>query len=207
MNQTVLEKGISKWRKAVVVYVVGVTPSIEALERCIGNQWNFTAKPKIYLHNDGYFVLNFNTIEDRYEVLYSGPHTINNNPIIIKPWETNFNFNEEVLRVVPLWVQFPKLPLNCWKMKTLSRISSVLDNPIYADECTTKVERILFARVLIEIDVTIPLLERIKVQNPTGKLFEQDVWYDWVPDYCETCLQLGHNCKKHEKQVIEQKTE
>lgn len=52
----------------------------------------------------------------------------------------------------------PNLPLNCWEMVTLSRISSVLGNPIYADECMTKAGRISFARVLIEIDVIVHLL-------------------------------------------------
>lgn len=69
----------------MILYVVGATPSMGSPERYIGKQWNFTAKPKIYLHNDIYFVMKFNTLEDRNEVLYSSPHTINNKPIIIKP--------------------------------------------------------------------------------------------------------------------------
>lgn len=91
-------------------------------------------------------------------------------------------------------------------METLSRISSVLENPIYADECTTKVEMISFARVLVEIDVTVPLPQMIKIQDPTGRIFEQEVWYDWVPDYCEVCLQMGHDCNNsYESQIPEQK--
>ncbi|XP_019263163.1 PREDICTED: uncharacterized protein LOC109240928 [Nicotiana attenuata] len=206
LNQAELEKGTAKWKQAAILYVMGATPSIGALERYIAVKWNFTAKPKIYLHNDGYFLLKFNTLEVRDEVLYSVPHTINNKPIIIKPWKANFNFDEEVLRMVPLWVQFPELPLNCWELETLSRISSVLRNQVYADECTSRVERISFARVLVEIDVTVPLPRMIKVQGPTGRNFEQEVWYDWVLDYCEVCLQVGHGCNNsYESQIPEQK--
>ncbi|XP_070047064.1 uncharacterized protein [Nicotiana tomentosiformis] len=176
LNQLELEKGSVKWKQTVILYVIGATPSIGALKRYIGKQWNFAAKPKIYFHNDGYYVVKFNTLEDKDEVLYSGPHTINNKAIIIKPWEANFYFNEEVLRMIPLWVQFPNLSLNYWEMETLSMIRSVLGNPIYTDECITKVERISFARVLVEMDVTVPLPHAIKVQDPTGRIFEEEVW-------------------------------
>lgn len=187
--------------------MVGDTPTIGALERFIKAQWNFVAKPKIFYNNDGYFVVKFNTIDDGNEVIYSGPHIFNNRPMIIKAWAANFDFNEEVLRTIPLWVKFPKLPLNCWCMESLSRISSVLGNLLYADECTSKLERISFARVLIEMDVTKPLPNTIIAKDPNGRIFEQTIWYDWQPEYCNTCLQLGHICttgktqKRPEQQV------
>lgn len=131
-------------------------------------------------------------MEDRNEVIFSGPHTLNNRPIILKTWEPNFDFSEEVLSTIPLWVKFPNLPLNCWFMESLSRICSVMRNPIYADECTSKIERISFARVLIEMDVTKPLPRIIKVHDLDGKVFEQEIWYDWQPQYCNKCLQIGH---------------
>ncbi|KAK6780278.1 hypothetical protein RDI58_022462 [Solanum bulbocastanum] len=32
--------------------------------------------------------------------------------------------------------------------------------------------------------------------DPNGRVFTQKVQYDWVPEYCGTCLQLGHLCKQ-----------
>ncbi|KAF3630747.1 hypothetical protein T459_04257 [Capsicum annuum] len=58
--------------------------SVGALERSIAAKWNFATKPKFYYHNKGYFVLLSNSVEDMNGVLYSGPHTINNRPIILK---------------------------------------------------------------------------------------------------------------------------
>lgn len=57
----------------------------------------------------------------------------------------------------------------------MSRISSCLGLPLYADECTTKVARISIARVMIELDITkeIPLM--IKVEDPNGRMFDQKV--------------------------------
>lgn len=94
-------------------------------------------------------------------------------------------------------MKFPNLPLNCLSEDSPSRISRQLDNPVYADECTTKMQRISFARVLIKMDVTEPLHKLIKVQDPNGRCFEQQIWYDWVLKYCEKCLLIGHDCNNY----------
>lgn len=180
---------------ALIVYVVGTSPSIGALDRYIGTNWNYIAKPKIYYHNDDYFVVKFTSMKDRDEVLLSGPH-LYYKPLIVQLWELDFSFDNEVLRVIPLWVKLPNLPLNCWGVRSLSRISSGLGNPVYADECTSKMERISYARVLIEMDVTGLLPQAVRVQDPTGRVFDQEVQYDWVPEYCNSCLQVGNDCSR-----------
>ncbi|KAG5580707.1 hypothetical protein H5410_051334 [Solanum commersonii] len=79
-------------------------------------------------------------------------------------------------------------------MDYLSRISSGLGEPLYADECTMKVDRISYARVLIEMDVARELPKKLKVEDPNGRMFEQAVQYEWVPKYCTKCMQVGHKC-------------
>lgn len=106
-------------------------------------------------------------------MIYSGPHAINNQPVIVKAWEAGFNFYEEVLRTIPLlWVKLQNLPFNCWSMESMTRIGSGLGNPLYADYCTTKIQRISYAHMLIEMDVTKPLPQlMIMVEDPNGRIF------------------------------------
>lgn len=114
LQQEEMADETEKWQKAIILYVIGTSPSTGTMERFIASQWNFASKPKVYYHNEGYFVILFNTMEDKNEVLYSEPHTIGNKPIILKSWSADFNFYDEVLKTIPLWVSFPNLPLNCW---------------------------------------------------------------------------------------------
>lgn len=58
-------------------------------------------------------------------------------------------------------------------MNYLSRIGSGLGNPLYADDCTTKIERVSYARMLIEMDATQPFLTSVKVEN-SREVFEQE---------------------------------
>ncbi|XP_019224956.1 PREDICTED: uncharacterized protein LOC109206577 [Nicotiana attenuata] len=112
----------------------------------------------------------------------------------MKAWSEDFNIQDEVLKTIPLWVRFPNLPINCWSMKALNKIGSTLGSPVYADECTTGSIRISYARMLIEMDITKPLPRSVKLQDPKGRIIQQEVTYDWEPKYCTKCLKIGHDC-------------
>lgn len=123
---------------------------------------------------------------------------LNNRPIIVKMLSTDFDFNKEVLQTIPIWVKYPNLPLNCWEMELLSRISSALRVPLYADECITRVKRISYAQVLVEMDVARKLPQKIKMEDPNGRDFKR-VKYEWVSEYCSKCIQVRHKCHAKDK--------
>ncbi|XP_019255064.1 PREDICTED: uncharacterized protein LOC109233643 [Nicotiana attenuata] len=208
----ILEEDIAeekqKWNRALIMYVVGNTPTIGAVERFVAAQWGKVRKPKVLYHSDRYFTILLNSVKERDEVLMNGPYTMNSRPVILKAWAEGFDFNEEVLKTILLWVKFPKLPLNYWSNKALSKIGSGLGKPLYADTCTTVADRISYARVLIEMDITRTLPGTIKLIDPNGKVIEQMVQYDWKPQYCQTCCQTGHSCHnmKVQKQEVGQQT-
>ncbi|KAK4736663.1 hypothetical protein R3W88_000360 [Solanum pinnatisectum] len=179
-----------RWKHGLILYMVGVEPTIAAIERYIAAQWNYIAKPKVFYH----FLVRFGSFEDRDEVLYSGPHMLRNKPIIVKTWAADFDLGKEIMQTIPVWVKFPNLPLNCWGIQSLSRISSGLGIPLFVDECTTQIERVFYAKVLIEMDISQKLPVDIKVEDPNGREFTQKVIYEWVPVYCPKCLIIGHKC-------------
>ncbi|KAH0642178.1 hypothetical protein KY290_033777 [Solanum tuberosum] len=86
----------------MVVYVVGTAPSIAAMERFILSQGNFSSKPVVLDHADGYFVIRIANEEERDRVLCSGPQYLLRRPVIMKPWDPDFNFKEEILTTIPL---------------------------------------------------------------------------------------------------------
>lgn len=185
-----------KWSNSMIFYVIGMKPTLAAVYRFVSYNWNYVSKPKIFMHDDGYFIISFESAKDLHEILYSGPHMFFGKPTITKIWSPNFNLHEEVLKSVPLWVKLPNLPLNCWSKKCLSRITSVIGEPVCADECTTRQLRISFARVLVDIDVTKELPNSIRIVDPNGNQFDQVVIYEWIPPFCKTCNRVGHDCSK-----------
>lgn len=113
-------------------------------------------------------------------------------PVILKVWSADFDFKKEVLQTIPIWAKLPNLPLSCWGMDSLSRIGSALGIPFYVDACTTQVDRVSYARILVEMDITRKVPNLIKALDPNYRLLEQRVGYDWAPKYFPTCLTIGH---------------
>ncbi|KAG5585206.1 hypothetical protein H5410_045640 [Solanum commersonii] len=54
-----------------------------------------------------------------------------------------------------------------------------------------KVEKISYARVLIEVDISKNLCDVIAIETPTGPQ-NQYIKYEWRPKFCNHCLRLGH---------------
>lgn len=62
-----------------------------------------------------------------------------------------------------------------------------IGNPICADECTTEQKIISYARLLVEIDITKPLIYKVPIEEEAGVVREQKIYYEWVPLYCQKC--------------------
>lgn len=108
-----------------------------------------------------------------------------------------------MLKTIPLWVKFPELPLSYWSNLALSKIGSGLGKPLHADAYTTVIDRTSYAWILVEMDITRNLLGTIKLIDPTGKVIEQLVQYEWRPQYCQICYQIGHSYHNQQMQKQE----
>ncbi|KAJ6893906.1 hypothetical protein NC652_027855 [Populus alba x Populus x berolinensis] len=94
--------------------------------------------------------------------------------------------------MVPVWVKFPNLPLQCWYLKCLSKIASVLGKPVQSDMLTHTMSRLSYARVLVEINLLSDLPYSIDIKLPNGSLLKQQVIYETLPRFCKQCRILGH---------------
>lgn len=196
----------AKWKNSIILYVVGEVPIMKYLRTYIERQWTSVKDPEIFYHVEGYFVINLANEEEKTAVLCYGPYTIAKKPVIVKAWKLEFSFKDEVLKVIPLWIQLPNLALNYWGMDSLSRIGSLIGKPLFADECTTKQKRISYARMLVEVDMTKHVVYDIQIEDPSGKFIQQKVIYEWEPVFCNKCQQIGHNCEVKEKFQLPKET-
>ncbi|KAK6794049.1 hypothetical protein RDI58_007502 [Solanum bulbocastanum] len=56
--------------------------------------------------------------------------------------------------------------------------------------------RISYARVLVEVDISQPLVEIVTLDTHHGS-FQQDVTYNWRPKFYSDCLNFGHATKDY----------
>ncbi|XP_058732579.1 uncharacterized protein LOC131604108 [Vicia villosa] len=189
------------WGNTLIMYALGEPLSMNAVKKFMMNTWNFVSLPELYYNEEGYFMIKFHSQADKDAVLIRGSYTIYRKPMFLHEWTPEFQLKDDLLRVLPLWVIFPQLPLLYWGEDSIGKIASAIGKPILMDECTTKKLRVSYARVLIEVDVTIELKDTITIKTPNGEKLRQQVDYEWKPPYCKKCNKVGHQCKQKEKKA------
>lgn len=46
------------------------------------------------------------------------------------------------------------------------------------------------------MDVAKALPKVVMIEDPQGKVMEQQVWYEWAPPFCSKCRKVGHKCEE-----------
>ncbi|XP_058774764.1 uncharacterized protein LOC131649031 [Vicia villosa] len=196
------------WRDALIMYAIREELPMNVVRKFMNTTWNFVSMPDLYYNEEGYFIIRFRSSEDKTAVLMRGPYTLYKKPILLHEWNPKFTLHDDVLRVLPIWVMFPQLPLVYWGERSIGKIASAIGKPLMTDECTAKKLRVSYARVLIEVDVTKELKNHITIRDPTGEKLMQQVDYEWKPPFCTQCNKVDHVCKQKiekQKQVYVQK--
>ena len=177
------------WGYCLVGQFAGRFPGMAAV-RTIQAGWK--VKCKHWIHRSGWIVFKFDTLEDRLSVLNGGPYFIYGRNLMLKNMPKCFRFGGEEIAIVPLWVQLPGLPLDCWNVRALSKIVSRIGKPITTDRLTHTKERLSFARVLVEVDASKELVTSVEMKLPTGDVYKQSVVFEYTPKYCKKCKSFGH---------------
>lgn len=63
---------------------------------------------------------------------------------------------------------------------------------MYTDRFTTELNKISYARVLVKVDITKPLVENVEIVTLTGTR-QQEILYEWRPKFCSECVHFGHD--------------
>ncbi|KAL0362201.1 UNVERIFIED_CONTAM: hypothetical protein Scaly_1175300 [Sesamum calycinum] len=94
--------------------------------------------------------------------------------------------------LTPVWATLLSLPLECWHPNALRKIGSRLGTPIAMDSLTIKMERVSYARILVEVDASKPLVDQVDFMLPNGVMRSQPVVYEFTPKFCKKWNQFGH---------------
>lgn len=122
---------------------------MNTVKKFMMKNWNFVKLPEMIYNEEEYFILRFHAFQYKEVVLMKGPYTIHNMSMLRRDWKPDFNLKKGMLRIIPIWVKLPQIPLYLWVQKSLSEIGSALGNPIVIDEYITQNLRVTYARILI----------------------------------------------------------
>nr|GMC71155.1 Pre-mRNA-processing factor like [Ipomoea batatas] len=106
--------------------------------------------------------------DDRCHVLSNGDYYLYGKRLFLKSHPERFRLGNSDFCTLPIWVQFPSLPIEFWHPVALSKIASCIGKPLWSDKMTKELKKGRFARVLIEIDTSTYPLEAVPVTTPNG---------------------------------------
>lgn len=163
-----------------------IQKSLSNIQFIDGFKWKFV--------NAKHILIQFRDVRD-YGQMLNGPNGasvwhIGQHPMRVFKWTPDFDtFFESPIAAV--WCKVIGLPIHLYDQSALIAIGKLLGKPIQVDLATFTQNRLTFARICIEIDISTPPPEEINL-NILGKDNRYKVVWDRIPLFCVECKHVGH---------------
>ncbi|XVF40910.1 hypothetical protein PTKIN_Ptkin01aG0154800 [Pterospermum kingtungense] len=197
----VFERGIDRWKNALVIQFIGRIPNFSYFQKMVNTLWGAESAVDLRSAGSNLFIVQFSNAMTRDKVLENGPWYIQNMPIIVRKWEPGMSSMVFNMSTVPVWFKLSNVPLEHFSQEGLGFIASGLGNPLYMDQITAKQQRLSYARVCVEIVAGKSIPRTLKVQMRDGGYHSVDVEIPWIPPSCGQCSIFGHSEKNCPKKV------
>lgn len=174
-------------KHAVVVKLLGRFIWQDTLRSKILALWKPTGGFKVTELEGGCFMVKLENDSDYQNAMLGGPWVVLGHYLTVYPWEPSLSpCNLEVKRIYG-WVRLPGLPYHYYHKIILRAIGAVIGKVLKIDYNTEGFEKAKFARLAILLDLTKPLVSKIKLDGSI-----QHVEYEGLPTICYCCGRYGH---------------
>lgn len=168
------------------------TLTTQALKTKLNNLWPQLQNWSLIPLGKGFFELNFNSIEDMKQIWAIGVVNLKPGFMRFYRWTKDFTPKAQAQTHAQVWVRLMQLPQEYWGRQTLFEIASGLGTPLTIDEVTQTRRFGLFARVLIDVDMSENMFESVIVERD-GNALPVMVQYEKYPLFCSHCKTIGHS--------------
>ena len=183
------------WRCYVVGYFVRDAPHVGSIHATVNRLWS---SPKMGSKIDVQF-LEKNTVLFRIENPQMRTRVINRRywhiaevPLVVNEWSPETALNPPDLSAMPIWIDLKGVPSMMFSHKALKCLSRAAGNFVKLHPNTEKCTHLDVARILVEVNMHKPLVEKISFLDKDGVNVMIDVSYPWLPPKCSVCSAWGH---------------
>jgi len=155
-------------------------------------QWKTTGDWSMRPLGRGYFEFTFSSDTDLRMVWASGNVNLKPGVLRLFEWTKDFDMNKQRNTHAQVWIRLMELPQEYWMDRTLREIASAVGTPLIIDNATTKRLYGHYARMLVDMDFSRKMFHEITVERE-GYSFVVEVAYEWLPDFCSHCHNIGHD--------------
>lgn len=192
LEPKVFQELCTPWKDAIVVKLLGKNLGYNVMRDRLQKIWRLQGGFEIMDNDNGFYMVKFDQEADKEKVITGGPMLIFDHCLAVSHWSPEFASPDAKVDRTVVWVRFPGLNLVYYDESFLLAMASAIGRPIKVDTNTLKVERGKFARVCVEVDLTMPVVGKIWVNGHWYK-----VQYEGLHLICTNCGCYGHigrNC-------------
>lgn len=151
----------------------------------VNKLWSKKCRVRVSIKGKWY-IFQFTEVDMMNWVLEKGPWIIGQKHLILQKWRAEVTGSEIGLDKIPVWVIL--------RAEGISRVASVIGNPLYMDKATANQLHLDFARICVEIEAGKDIVQEVKVDVGTGTVVGVKVVVPWLPKICKQCIKFGHDC-------------
>ncbi|CAL1353575.1 unnamed protein product [Linum trigynum] len=181
------EKLCVSWQRTLVVRVLSLNISFLTFSNKIRNLWRPTGGMEIMALGQECFLIKLSNDADYFRALTEGPWVIFDHYLVFFQWTPEFRLTDALPRSMVVWIQFPAFPVHFYHKEILFTLGNMVGRAIKLDFHTQHQQRAKFARMAVELDLSKPLVTRIRLD---GKW--QYIEYENLPTCCFECGKIGH---------------
>lgn len=190
----ILIKGAEKFRCCIVGQFSKKTLPFLRVQNVARNAWGKLGLIDVFQKNASVFIFKFESFAAKNKVLSQGTWYFDHKPLVVTEWGSEAG---EKISEIPLWIKLSNIPDCYWTEEGLGRLASTIGKPLCADNLTSQMNVLPFARMCVQYKVGDPLPDKIKAVdlNPCTKaksIVEVLVDYQQKPKVCASCKSLGH---------------
>lgn len=129
---------------------------------------------------------------DMKRILEDGPWAYEQSLLVLKKLELHQSPFEIQLTKEEFWVQIHNLPVGYSSEKVMKAIGNYVGEFVKVDKNSFDGTWKAFQRVRVSIDITKPLMRKMKIKKAGGNWSWIEFKYERLPTFCFTCGLLGH---------------
>ena len=113
-------------------------------------------------------------------------------PLVVREWSPETALDPLDILAMPMWIDLKGVPNMLFSRKGLKCFPRATGKFVKLHPNTELFTRLDVARLLVEVNLQRPLVEKISFMDQEGQSVEIGVAYPWLPPRCIVCQGWGH---------------